>query len=81
MNFSFNFVGIPSSFILSVKNRGGGEIILSTDRSEPRLESHTGGKMRKTLKNDKNFVVFCYFFGKSDSKLFRPDQENERRDI
>ena len=33
--------------------------ILSTDISEPRFESHTGLKIRKTLKNDKNFDVFC----------------------
>ena len=26
--------------------------ILLIDRSEPRFESHTGGKIRKTLKND-----------------------------
>ena len=30
--------------------------ILSTDRSEPKFESYTGGK---TLKNDGNFDVFC----------------------
>ena len=28
--------------------------ILSIDRPEPRFESHTGGKIRKTLKNKKN---------------------------
>ena len=35
--------------------------ILSIDRSEPRFESHTGGKIRKTLKNDGNFEVFVNF--------------------
>ena len=44
-----------------------GTIVL-IDRFEARFESHTGGKIRKTLKNN----------GKSDSKLFHPDQENER---
>ena len=33
--------------------------ILSIDRSEPRFESHTWGKLRNTLKNDENFDVFC----------------------
>ena len=33
--------------------------ILSIDRSEPRIESRTQGKMRITLKNNKNFDVFC----------------------
>ena len=55
--------------------------VLSTDRSEPRFKSHAGGKIRKTLKNNGNFDVFCQFLAKSNSKLFRPDQENERRDI
>ena len=35
------------------------QIILSTDRSEPRFESHTEGKLKKTLKNNENFTVFC----------------------
>ena len=48
------------------------------DGSEPRFESHTGDKIRKTLKNDGRFLLF---WAKSDSKLFRPDQENERQDI
>ena len=33
--------------------------ILSIDRSESTFESHTGGKIQKTLKNDGNFDVFC----------------------
>ena len=33
--------------------------ILLTDRSEPRFEGHTGGKITKTLKNDGNFTGFC----------------------
>ena len=55
--------------------------ILSIDRSEPRFQSHTGGKIRKTFKNDGNFDGFCSFSAKSDPKLFPPDQENEGRDI
>ena len=55
--------------------------ILSIDRSQPRFERHAVGKMTKTLQNDENFDSFCQISGKSDSKLFRPDQENERRDI
>ena len=35
--------------------------MLLTDRSEPRFESHTGHKVRKTLKNNKNFAVFVNF--------------------
>ena len=33
--------------------------ILSIDRSEPRFKSQTGDKIRKTLKNNGNFDVFC----------------------
>ena len=33
--------------------------ILLIDRSEPRFKSHTGGKIRITLKNNKKFDVFC----------------------
>ena len=51
------------------------------DRSELRFKSHTGGKIRTTLKNNKNFDIFCYFLAKSGSKSFRPDQENRRQDI
>ena len=40
---------------------GPSQTILSIDRSEPRFESHTGGKIRKTLKNNKNFDVFLLF--------------------
>ena len=54
---------------------------ISIDRSEPRFESHTGSKIRKTLKNDGNFDVSCKFLAKSHSKLFHPDQENKRQDI
>ena len=36
--------------------------ILSIDRSEPRFESRTGGKIRITLKNNKNFDVFLKIF-------------------
>ena len=35
--------------------------IFLIDRSAPRFESHTGGKIRKTLKNDGNFEVFVNF--------------------
>ena len=51
----------------------------SIDRSEAGFKSHTEEKI--TLKNDGNFDGFCWFSAKSDSRLFRPDQENERRDI
>ena len=33
--------------------------VLSIDRSEPRFESYTGGKIRITLKNNKNCDFFC----------------------
>ena len=55
--------------------------ILTIDRSEPRFERYTGDRITKALKNDGNFDGFCYFLAKLDSKLFRPDQENERRDV
>ena len=56
------------------------ELVL-IDRSEPRFESHTGATITKTLKNNGDFNGFYKFSPISDSKLFRPDQENERRDI
>ena len=34
-------------------------LILSIDRSEPKFESHRGSKIRITLKNSKNFDVYC----------------------
>ena len=55
--------------------------ILLIDRSEPRFKSHTGGKIKKNLKNGGNFNVFCKFSAKSDLKLFHPDQGNKRTDI
>ena len=55
--------------------------VLSIDRSEPRFESQTGDKIRKNFKNDGNFDVFCYVLTKWDSKWFRQDQEDERRNI
>ena len=39
------------------------QTVLPIDRSEPRFESHTGGKMRKTLNNDENIDVFLLIFG------------------
>ena len=41
---------------------GPSQTILSIDRSEPRFESHTGGKIRKTLKNNEAFDVFFVIF-------------------
>ena len=38
------------------------QTILSIDRSEPRFERHTGGKITKTLKNDGNFDGFLLIF-------------------
>ena len=55
--------------------------ILLIDRPEPRFKSHTGGKIRTTLKNNKNFDIFCFFLAKPGSKSFQPDQENRRQDI
>ena len=37
--------------------------ILSIDRSEPRFESRTGGKIGTKLKNKKKFDVFLLIFG------------------
>ena len=38
------------------------QTILSTDRSEPRFESHTGGKIRITLKTTKILTFFVNFW-------------------
>ena len=35
------------------------QTVLSIDRSEPIFGSHTGGKVRKTLKNNGNFDFCC----------------------
>ena len=35
------------------------QTILTIDRSLPRFESHTEGKITKTVKNNKNFDGFC----------------------
>ena len=37
------------------------QTILSIDRSEPRFESHTEGKITKTSKNDEILMVFVNF--------------------
>ena len=33
--------------------------VLLIDRSEPRFDGRTGGKIRITLKNNKNIDIFC----------------------
>ena len=71
---------MTASWLLMFVSAEPSRTILLIDRSEPRFESHTGCKI-KTLKNDENFDVFCSFLAKSNSKLFCPDQENERWDI
>ena len=48
---------------LPFNKRGGGPTMIlvkkiSIDRSEPRFNSHIGGKIRKTLKNGGDFNVF-----------------------
>ena len=35
------------------------QTILLIDRSEPRFKGHTRGKIRKTLKDDEKFDIFC----------------------
>ena len=60
----FNFSVSSSSFLTasSVPNFVSAKpsrTILSIDRSEPRFESQTGDKIRKNLKGDGNFDVFC----------------------
>ena len=87
LNFGYFHFSVSSSTLLKASwlailvPAESSRTIRSIDKSEPRFENHTGGKIRITLKNNKNFDAFCYFLAISDSKLFRPDQENERRDI
>ena len=50
---------LTASWLLIFVSAEPSQTILSTDRSEPRFECHTGSKIRKTLKNDGNFDVFC----------------------
>ena len=35
------------------------QTMLLIDRSEPRFETHTKGKIKKTSKNDENLDIFC----------------------
>ena len=37
------------------------QTILSIDRSDPRFESNTGGKIKKSLKSDENSTFFVNF--------------------
>ena len=50
---------MTASWLPIFVSAGPSRAVLSIDRSEPRFESHTGGNIRKTLKNDGNFAVFC----------------------
>ena len=52
---------LTAFWLLFFKSVKPSQTIFSIDRSEPRFESHTGGKIRKTLKNDGNFEVFINF--------------------
>ena len=52
---------MAASWLLIFASTEPSRTILSIDGSEPRFESHTGDKIRKTLKNDGYFGVFCYF--------------------
>ena len=47
-----------TSWLLIFVSAKPSQTVLPIDRSEPRFESHTGGKMRKTLNNDENVDIF-----------------------
>ena len=49
---------LTASWLPIFKSVKSSRTILSIDRSEPRFESNTGGKIRKTLESDGNFDVF-----------------------
>ena len=49
---------LMTSWLLTFMSAEPSETILLIDRYETRFESHTGGKIRKTLKNNQNFDVF-----------------------
>ena len=49
---------MTASWLLIFVSAKPSQTILLIDRSESRFESHTGGKIRQTLKNDENFDVF-----------------------
>ena len=58
---SSTFLTVPwlSIFVLAEHSR----TILLIDRSEPRFESRTEGKIKKTLKINGNFDIFLLVFG------------------
>ena len=59
----FQHLQFMTSWLLIFVSAKPSQTVLPIDRSEPRFESHTGGKMRKTLNNDENIDVFLLIFG------------------
>ena len=49
---------LTASWLPIFKSVKSSRTTLSIDRSEPRFESNTGSKIRKTLESDGNFDVF-----------------------
>ena len=58
-HFSVSSSTLAASWLPSFVSAKPSRTVLSIDRFEPRFECHTGGKIRKPLKNDENFNVFC----------------------
>ena len=52
---------LTASWLPIFLSAGPSRAILSIDRSEPRFESHTGGKIRKTLKTMEISIFFVNF--------------------
>ena len=55
----FTFLWVPAPFFVSAERSS---TILSTDRSEPRFESHTGVKKKENVKKQYNFPRFSVNF-------------------
>ena len=65
LKFGYSHFSVSSSTFLTASwlpifvSAEASRTILSIDRSEPRFESHAGGKIINTLKNDGNIDGFC----------------------
>ena len=68
LNFGYLHFSVSSSTLMtaswlaSLVPAESRRILLSIGRSEPRFESHRGGKIGTNLKNNKHFDGFCFFF-------------------
>ena len=72
LKFGYFYFSMSSSTLLTASwvaifvSAESSRTALLIDRSEPKFDGCTKGKIRITLKNNKNIDGFCYFLAKSD---------------